>query len=139
MEIINKFTSFLDLDLASIFPPELVGEIGQRFFWNFYLNKDITYDNLFKLSPYISCLHLGSNNRIKQLPRLTNLQKLHLDYNNRIVELPDLPNLQSLHLGNNKKIIELPDLPNLQELNIGYNNKIDSNTLIIKYPNLRIY
>ncbi len=94
MDSINKFLSFLNTNLSNIFPPELVGEIGQRFFLKFKLDKDITYDDLFKLSPYISSLNLGLNEKIVALP-------------------PNLPNLQSLNLGRNIKIDSLRDLPNL--------------------------
>ena len=64
MNSIDKFASFLDSDLALIFRSDLVGEIGQRFFWEYKSDVDITYDDLFKLSPYISYLDLGYNNRI---------------------------------------------------------------------------
>ena len=104
----------MDSDLASIFPPEMVGEIGQRFFWDFHLDKDITYDDLFKLSPYISYLDLGWNHKIVSFPDLPGLQILKLGWNDEIVALPDLPGLQTLHLGSNTKIVSLPNLlPNL--------------------------
>ena len=80
MDLINKFVSFLDTDLARVLPPELVGEIGQYFFWNFHLDKNITYDDLCKLSQYISYLDLEDNKKIVSLP-------------------PDLPNLLELYLG----------------------------------------
>ncbi len=159
MEQINKFRSFLGSDLAYILPPELAGEIGQRYFWEFKSEGGVTYDDLFEISTYLSFLYLGENKKIVALPpdlpnlrglsllieaieslppNLPNLQELSLGYNNMIESLPpDLPNLKTLILGYNDKIVSLPpDLTNLQILDLGYNNTIES--LPPDLPNLQI-
>ena len=127
-----------DISRLKRLPPELVGEIGQLFFRGFILDKEVIYDDLLKLSPYISYLDLGYNNNIEALPPdLLNLKTLLLGWNsdNPIKHLPDLPNLHTLDLGRNDKIVSLPpNLPNLQNLYLGANNKIEA---LPDLPNLQ--
>ena len=84
-----------------------MGEIGQRYFWEFKSDMVVTYDDLFEISPYLSYLHLGSN-QIVALPNLLpNLLRPKVG--------AELRSVQELYLGWNMMIVALPDLgPNIR-------------------------
>ena len=119
MDKINKFNQFLDTDLVSVLPQDIIFEIGNTIFRIYNVPRGMNNETLNNIGPYIYelTIHIRPNIKALNFDHFYNLISLNLSRNMTITDnvIRSLTNLSSLDLSINTQITDnvIKDLPNL--------------------------